>query len=116
MPTDETPAKREAESPMTPDDPAPTRGRWTIPKGGVDCPECGGHYSGARATCAVGHDRALCKPRTVEVVPVPDEAAIERGAKAAREAYVEAIERLPIAEMWPFMALAVLRAALEAEA
>lgn len=68
-----------------PADPAPIRGRWTLPMGGSDCPECGLHFPMQSCKCAVGHDVAWCRPRSVKVVPVPDKAAIERGAKAREE-------------------------------
>jgi hypothetical protein len=88
-------------------DPAPIRGRWTIRV----CQH--GHrveyrenYGGWLHMDAA--DVSVCDEADVaEVVPVPDEAAIERGAEAARKVPSGARNR------WQRVAEAVLRAALE---
>jgi hypothetical protein len=58
---------------MSPGDPAPIRGRWTLKPHDDDS-------SRARRLMARNPDDLYGEP--VEVVPVPDETAIERGAKA----------------------------------
>lgn len=92
---------------MTGLDPAPIRGRWTI----WACVNgrCPATIKPGRCRCFVVTRSGLNKYTervAVEVVPVPDEAAIERGAKALREA-------LGMRTLAPDVALAVLRAALE---
>lgn len=128
MPTDETPAKREPkplhelkphfvmpsiEAPFlagggpAPDAPAPIRGRWTIATGpepddvwlllpGDDGQDWPNEYTFA----------AAC--------PVPDEAAIERGAKAVCAVDGGEWEACQFKDIHRQDALAVLRAALEA--
>jgi hypothetical protein len=79
------------EDPPRAPDPAPIRGRWTIWVDRFNQP-CD----------SMRHDA-----HPVQAVPVPDEAAIERGAEAARKVPSGARNR------WQRVAEAVLRAALE---
>lgn len=118
-----------------PDGPAPIRGRWTIrvcsacgilveddrdyggplpidADGCLESPRCGAILP--RHEMPEGRDafgaKACPGEKVVEVVPVPDEAAIERGAKAAA---VVSFNQETGAEHYRDVALAVLRAALE---
>lgn len=72
------------------------KGRWTICQGRGDL------------VIVHGYDG----PDGVPVVPC-DDAAVERAAKAARDAYHEAVDKHLLKELWPRVAEAVLRAAGE---
>lgn len=93
-------------------DPAPIRGRWTLKPS--THPFVAASLEGPRVT------------ESVEVVPVPDEAAIERGANKHSELHewrrmlgdgpIARRQLAAVGDWDEFVALAVLRAALEAEA
>jgi hypothetical protein len=89
-------------------DPAPIRGRWTI----WFCPACAGSNKQSLG-CPHDEDEFAGEPLAVEVVPVPDEAAIERGAKAVRDTWRLYASGSTPKQRQRAVALAVLRAALE---
>jgi hypothetical protein len=88
----------------------PIRGRWTI----WFCPACAGSIKQSLG-CPHDEDEFTGDPQAVEVVPVPDEAAIERGAKAliGVPGHPVGDRDDPALRAW---ALAVLRAALDPDA